>query len=498
MDAEMKGLRGMMGDAEAFSRAGGKVLRAYQREVADAVIDSVIKRRGLSFAVMFPRQSGKNELQAQIEAYLLLLYHTREVEIVKISPTWRPQAITAMRRLERVLCFHPLAREIGWSKENGYSYRVDRARISFFSGEPTANIVGATASLLLEVDEAQNVDIEKYDTQIAPMAASTDATRVFWGTAWTADTLLARELRAARAAETADGVRRAFRREAEEIGRIVPAYARFVAGQVALLGREHPSVRTQYFSEEIDARGGLFSAERILYAQGEHAWLEAPRAGESYVFLIDVGGEASQEDEAERRRHDSTALAVVALERAHGAPRFRLVHLWEWQGVGQPELLERITALARAWNARRLVVDATGLGAGLAAGLERALPGRVTRFVFSAASKSQLGWDFLGLIESKRFHLPVDSPSDEGHLVARLRAQMRACEAEVGAGPGKPLRWEVPARAKAADGTPLHDDLLVAAALTALLDGMDLPAPGPGLLVRRRDALEEMDAERGW
>ena len=199
MDAEMKGLRGMLGDAEAFSRAGGKVLRAYQREVADAVIDSVIKRRGLSFAVMFPRQSGKNELQAQIEAYLLLLYHTREVEIVKISPTWRPQAITAMRRLERVLCFHPLAREIGWSKENGYSYRVDRARISFFSGEPTANIVGATASLLLEVDEAQNVDIEKYDTQIAPMAASTDATRVFWGTAWTADTLLARELRAAKA-----------------------------------------------------------------------------------------------------------------------------------------------------------------------------------------------------------------------------------------------------------------------------------------------------------
>jgi hypothetical protein len=147
------------------------------------------------------------------------------------------------------------------------------------------------------------------------MAASTDATRVFWGTAWTADTLLARELRAAQAAEAADGVRRLFRKDALEIGQLVPAYARFVAGQVALLGREHPSVRTQYFSEEIDARDGLFSAERIAFMQGGHDWQEAPRPGETYAFLVDVGGEANGEGEAERQRHDSTALAAVAVER---------------------------------------------------------------------------------------------------------------------------------------------------------------------------------------
>ncbi|HZW04601.1 MAG TPA: hypothetical protein VFF68_11785, partial [Anaerolineaceae bacterium] len=55
-----------------FIRQGtGIRLRAYQRDVALAVIDSVLRRRGLSFVVVFPRQSGKNELQAQIEAYLL-------------------------------------------------------------------------------------------------------------------------------------------------------------------------------------------------------------------------------------------------------------------------------------------------------------------------------------------------------------------------------------------------------------------------------------------
>ncbi|NLG99041.1 MAG: hypothetical protein GX491_16915 [Chloroflexi bacterium] len=179
-------------DPLAFgARAGGLRLREYQRAVARAVIDSVTGGKGLSFVVMFPRQSGKNELQAQIEAYLLLLFSKENAEIVKVSPTWKPQSLNAMRRLERVLDQNEVLRLL-WKKENGYIYRVNRARIFFFSGSPTANIVGATASTLLEVDEAQDILIEKFDKDIAPMAASTNATRVFWGTAWTSQTLLAR------------------------------------------------------------------------------------------------------------------------------------------------------------------------------------------------------------------------------------------------------------------------------------------------------------------
>ena len=45
--------------------------------------------------------------------------------------------------------------------------------------------MGATASLLLEVDEAQDVAINKFDKDIDPMADSSNATRIFWGTAWT-------------------------------------------------------------------------------------------------------------------------------------------------------------------------------------------------------------------------------------------------------------------------------------------------------------------------
>ncbi len=52
----------------------------------------MVKKLGQSAWCSSPRQSGKNELQAQLETYLLLLYSELEGEIVKVSPTWKPTA----------------------------------------------------------------------------------------------------------------------------------------------------------------------------------------------------------------------------------------------------------------------------------------------------------------------------------------------------------------------------------------------------------------------
>lgn len=176
-------LKALMRDPVSFTeRTGGIRLREYQCGPMLSILKSVLGHRGLSFVVMFPRQSGKNELQAQLECYLLALLSPTQAEMVKISPTWKPQSLNAMRRLERVLQRNTITQRL-WRRESGYIYRVGSARMLFFSGAPEANIVGATASTLLEVDEAQDVSIAKYDKDIAPMAASTNATRVFWGTA---------------------------------------------------------------------------------------------------------------------------------------------------------------------------------------------------------------------------------------------------------------------------------------------------------------------------
>jgi hypothetical protein len=157
-----------------------------------------------------------------------------------------------MRRLERTLRRNIFTKDL-WKKESGYSYRVGNAAIFFLSGAPESNIVGATASLLLELDEAQDILPSKYDHEIAPMAASQNATRVFWGTAWTEDSLLSREMQSAGKAERIDPAdRRVFRIGADLVTKEVPAYGKFVAEQIRLLGRDHPLVRTQYFSEELN------------------------------------------------------------------------------------------------------------------------------------------------------------------------------------------------------------------------------------------------------
>jgi hypothetical protein len=78
-------------------------LRAYQRPIAQAIVDSALHARGLTLAVMMPRQSGKNETAAHVEA--LLLNACRRVGgcLVKAAPTFQPQALISLQRLEALL-----------------------------------------------------------------------------------------------------------------------------------------------------------------------------------------------------------------------------------------------------------------------------------------------------------------------------------------------------------------------------------------------------------
>ena len=450
-------------------------LRSYQVEVARAVLDSIIKHKGLSIVVMFPRQSGKNELQAHIETFLLTLLQNTQAEVVQISPTWKPQSINAMHRLQRVLERNLLLGST-WSKNAGYIYQIGTARIIFLSGDPEANIVGATASTLLSIDEAQDIQIAKYDKDIAPMAASTNATRVFWGTAWTNKTLLARERRNALAAEQADGVKRVFVLDADQVAKEVPAYGAFVAGQIANMGRNHPMVKSQFYSEEIDAEGTFFSAARISLIHGNHPPQVIPINGHVYAFCIDVAGE----DEATETdlRHDATTLTIVDVDLSPlqdelvNKPVYRVVGRQEWQGEDHVVIYNQIKALVDHWDPRYLVIDATGIGAGLASFLDTAFPHKLIPFIFSSASKSKLGWNFLSAIETGRFKdFSPKSDALSNHLQDKFFKQLEFVVQSVAAGPGHLLSWSVPDGSRDPEtGELLHDDLVISAALCTVLD----------------------------
>ncbi len=483
-------------------KASGTKLRRYQEEVARAIIDSIRDRLGLTFVVIFPRQSGKNELQAQIETYLLFILSQLDAEIVKASPTWKPQSLNAMRRLERNLKRNLLTRD-RWEKESGYIYRIGTARIYFLSGSPTANVVGATANILLECDEAQDISAAKWDKDFAPMAASTNATRVFWGTAWTSRTLLARERRAAEAAQAKDGIRRVWVLTAEEVAREVPEYGKFVAEQVMRLGRNHPMVKTQYYSEEIDAEGGMFTAERMRLMQGNHPCRKDPEPGNIYALTVDVAGEdegkkVPGEEGAGELMHpgrDSTAATVFEVDLstlandAAGAPTYKVVRRHNWIGERHTRIYNTLRELVNHWGARYVVIDATGVGAGLASFLERAFPGRVIPFQFTQQSKSRLGWGFLAVVETGRYkdYAPPDG---------EYWRQLRHTQHQVQEGPGKILTWSVPDGTRDdLTGAMVHDDLVISAALCAVLDDQEWTVGGAPVVVTGLDPLAEMDRE---
>jgi len=498
----------LLREPERFTQmASGITLRRYQRGVLSAIFDSVLNERGLSLVVIFPRQSGKNELQAQLETYLLTLFSNFPVEMVKVSPTLKPQALTAMRRLERTVKKNKLTQRI-WVKESGSTYRIGEARITFLSAAPESNIVGATASALLEVDEAQDVLCVKYEKDVAPMSASTNATRVFWGTAWTSRTLLAQQLRRAREAEKRDGLRRVFRLTADDVAAEVAAYRHHVEETVERLGRAHPAVRTQYYSEEVDGEGGMFPPDRLARMRSAESAEAEPLPGSHYALLLDVAGEdavARASDGAPASSNpsrDSNALTIVRVEPAtEGVPLpcYIPVLRQQWTGVNHTRLHSEVRALALSWQARVVVVDATGIGAGLSSFLERSLPGRVLPFTFNAASKSKLGWDYLGVVDSGRWREPQldgERQPEQARWQAQFFAQLAASQFQVGSGPDQRLRWGVPDGTRdTASGEPIHDDWVLSAALCACLENLDWSPTSPSFIIPGSDPLTGMEGK---
>ena len=454
-----------MSRVEIFSRRIlRRSLRAYQLAPAQAIVDSVLGARGLSFAVMMARQAGKNETAAHVEALLLNLFRRRGGYLVKASPTFRPQTVNSIQRLSSVLegslVGPPLA-------ERGYILRLGRARAAFYSASPGANVVGATANILLEADEAQDIAEVKWSKDFRPMGASTNVTTVLWGTAWTSETLLARTIRALRWAESKDQVRRVFVVPWERVAEEVPAYGQYVRGEIQRLGKDHPLIKTQYRLEEIDGEGGMFPPSVRALMRGTHSrQRDPPKGGREYAILVDVAGESEERVEGallrqRQPRKDSTALTIVEIaDLQMGMPRFLVMDRYYWTGTPHPQLYGAIVHLAQLWAVTRVVVDATGVGAGLASFLRRTLGPRVEPFVFSASSKSDLGWGFLGICSSGRFQ---DYRDDGGPEWRQFWREVEAADYEVVDGPNKRMRWGV------ADST-VHDDLLMSAALVAVLD----------------------------
>ncbi len=436
-------------------------LRPYQREVALAVLDSVFGRKGLTFSVEIARQGGKNELSAQLELLLLTLYMAEPQNLVKCSPTFKPQTVISMMRLKDRL------NDAGfsgiWVAELGYIIRLAQARAIFLSADESANVVGNTAQILLEIDESQDVSKEKYNKEFKPMGATTNVTTVHYGTTWDDTTLLEEVKQTNLELERRDGIQRHFRYDWQSVAQYNPDYLAYVEAEKERLGENHPLFLTQYRLLPIRGGGNYLSPQQRAQLNGEHTRRHQPDRSRVYIAGIDLAGEAEEAEGASLRmlkpRQDSTVVTIGELDFSTSddvveQPRVKIVEHYWWTGRKHTELYPQLIDILQAvWHCRRIVVDATGVGQPVSSFLKKSLGSRVLPFTFTAQSKSALGFALLAAINSGRLKMYAGDSSPEGQEfwfeMEKAKSQYR---------PSQTMNFYV-------DPAQGHDDFLMSLAL---------------------------------
>ena len=104
---------------------------------------------------------------------------------------------------------------------------------------------------------------------------------------------------------------------------------------------------------------------------------------------------------------------------------------------------------------------------------------------FTQQTKSEIGYAFIGMIETGRFR-----DCDPSETVAEQYAH---CDSEILIGPLHTMRWGVKDGTRGAGGQLIHDDHIIADALTSELDKLEWYVPSETIVIEQPDVIEEMN-----
>lgn len=388
--------------------------------------------RGEEMVVLCSRQAGKNETSARTEARLLMKYRSEGGAIIKCAPTWTPQLNISKERLrdvtQRPLFRGRKASEDAFQWEEGRTCRCGNAKLTLVSAEPSAQKVGHTASIMLEVDEAQDVDSAIYSKDFRPMCSTRLAPTVLYGTVWDLDTLLEQKRHQARERQKQIGRRLLFEVPWTKVAEFNDEYRKYVEGEIALLGLDHPVVKTQYCLEALESAGRLFSKPDVAKMRSQRPRRHTPHDGAVYVAGIDLCGSDEQDlkealvkigtDANEKR--DSTAVTICALTYRweHAAQRrvpvLQVVDHLLMAGTHPLDAVEHLyNFVFERWRCLYAVIDAQGVGDAVAHVLQSRRPNQVTALKSTVSEVSRLGFNLLAAVKTGRLSVYQHDDSEE-------------------------------------------------------------------------------------
>jgi hypothetical protein len=393
-------------------------LRGPQAEIIQKVEKHVAAHKGGVMTILSARQTGKNELAATLQRRHLAFkqFSTNIASWIRTAPTHEPQIVNSKKRLEELTMIdrknnahHPLFMGQRILKSEGYIWRLGNATVEFMSSGDHSNVVGASATECLDMDEAHKINKAKFDEDFAPFTASTNAATLLWGVA--ADGLDTIEsYRILNAENKRDDLNLKY--PCEVWMENSPDYADHVLGRERALGWEHPIIKTQYRLIPVMNEGTFLSKANIQsLLSSDHDRQLTPRAGATYEMVIDLAAgneefnptnsfDRLDTDSDEQTATDSTVIWIYEVTdticQNNIFPIIHMVDITWWTGVSLPDQEKRVIELIQYWRAHKVTIDAVGVGRQMAESLEKRFgPYLINKYIGSAPSVSEDCFDLL-------------------------------------------------------------------------------------------------------
>ncbi len=383
-------------------------LRGPQTEILIKCERHIARHQGGVMPILISRQAGKNDISATLQRrHLWRRQYASLPEIwIRSAPTIRPQIVNSKKRLREMLQLsskniirYPSFDNARLIKEEGYIWRLGNASVEFISSGPQANVVGATASTCLDMDEAHKVSKAKFDEDFAPFTANTAAATLLWGVAGNGlDTI------------------EAYRQKNIEDKRldlnlyypchvwmeVHDPYRIHVEDRVNALGWDHHIIKTQYRLISVAAEGRFLSEAHVrAFLSGDHPRQKKPRHGSRYEIVVDLAAgnedfdpDSIAEGEDASTTTDSSIIWIYEISPilcSNGRfPIVRIVDMNWMTGIALPIVEKEVLETIRHWGPERVTIDGVGVGRQTAESAEMVFgPHVVNKYLANSTSVSE-------------------------------------------------------------------------------------------------------------